>query len=92
VNLIPVRRNSVTHELDATGETVLYDEQNRQMYVLNDIGAAVWYLCDGTNDTDKIVSVLAERYKAGAESITRDVEEFLESLKSQGLIELKECS
>lgn len=51
--------------------------------LLNDTGAAILELCNGSNTVGQIVSILTERYSA---DVSADVTEYLELMAVQELI------
>lgn len=69
--LVPLRNN--VGELD-------------NMYVLDEVGARIWELLDGSNTTEEIGGILCAEYDAEAEAIRKDLEEFLEALESVGAV------
>lgn len=85
--MIPQRLPAVVHELAETGETILCDVDGARLLVLNDVGAAVWYLIDGRRSVDEIVSLVVSTLDADRAVVTRDVAAFLAELETQGLIE-----
>lgn len=83
----PRRVRGVVHELEATGETVVFDEAGRRLLVLNEVGAIVWYLIDGCRTVDEIVGILAEGVTLPRERLAADATRFLAELEQQELIE-----
>ncbi len=55
---------------------------------LDDVGAAVWQGLQSGRTPGAIVTQLIEEYDAPAETIERDVMEFLSTLAGRGLIEV----
>ena len=51
--------------------------------LLNDTGAAILELCDGSNTVDQIVKILSERYQI---DVTADVAEYLTLMAERELI------
>jgi pyrroloquinoline quinone biosynthesis protein D len=51
--------------------------------LLNDTGAAILELCDGSNTVNQIVKILSERYQA---DVTIDVAEYLTLMAERELI------
>ncbi len=51
--------------------------------LLNDTGAAILELCNGSNTVDQIVSILTERYHA---DVSSDVTEYLSLMAERELI------
>jgi pyrroloquinoline quinone biosynthesis protein D len=51
--------------------------------LLNDTGAAILELCNGSNTVERIVSILTERYQA---DVSSDVTEYLSLMAERELI------
>jgi pyrroloquinoline quinone biosynthesis protein D len=51
--------------------------------LLNDTGAAILELCDGTRTVDQIVAILSERYHA---DVSADVAEYLSQMADRELV------
>jgi pyrroloquinoline quinone biosynthesis protein D len=51
--------------------------------LLNDTGAAILELCDGTKTVDQIVAILSERYHA---DVSADVSEYLSQMADRELV------
>lgn len=88
----PVRRAMLAHEVDETGEVVVFDAEGNRLLMLNQIGAAVWLLIDGERTTDDIAKLIVETMavQPGEEPrVTGDVDAFVESLLQHGVIELR---
>ena len=86
---IPERRPMLAHELPETGETVICDDDQRQLVVLNATGAAVWYLTDGERSVQGIADLIAAETDADPASVLGDVVAFLTSLCAQGAVSVR---
>ena len=51
--------------------------------LLNDTGAAILHLCDGSRTVDEIVTILTERYHA---DVSADVTEYLSQMADRELV------
>ena len=51
--------------------------------LLNDTGAAILELCNGTRTVDEIVAILSERYQA---DVSADVNEYLSQMADRELV------
>jgi pyrroloquinoline quinone biosynthesis protein D len=51
--------------------------------LLNDTGAAILELCNGTRTVDQIVAILSERYQA---DVSADVNEYLSQMADRELV------
>lgn len=56
-----------------------------KMHSLNVLGTEVWKLCDGKT-VEEIISSLREVFDVDEEVLRKDVIEFLENIKEEGLI------
>ncbi len=85
---IPYKKWNVVYELDDTGETVIYDETRAELVVLNQTGAAVWYLVDGERSAHSIAEFIATEATDAPEigRIEQDVEAFLAEMEGRGAI------
>lgn len=68
-------------------DLMLYDGDNDKVHVLNETGAIIWELLDGTNALIQIENKLKEYFKdTSKENISKDLTEIIEKLKTEGLI------
>jgi len=56
------------------------------IYTLNEVGATIWKLIDGTRTADDIALAVVEVFEVEPEQARRDVEEFLAQLTEAGMI------
>jgi coenzyme PQQ biosynthesis protein PqqD len=71
---------------ESAGSLVLLDSESGRYFNLDDVGARIWQLADGTRSLATIVSALAKEYDAPAETIEADAVELLAELREEGLI------
>ncbi len=57
------------------------------VFVLNEVGAAIWAQLDSEHDAAAIATRIAERFAVPAETARRDVTQFLGTLVEAGLLE-----
>jgi hypothetical protein len=72
------------------GELVVFHLPNARFansYSLNELGARIWALCDGTHSISEIASVISEEYEAPGDQVRDDVVALLEQLASEHLVE-----
>jgi hypothetical protein len=86
---IPVRIASVAHEVQETGDVVIFDQKGNRLLLLNDVGAAVWLLVDGARGAREIARLITETLPADPVQVEGDVQAFLQTLVSHGVIELR---
>jgi pyrroloquinoline quinone biosynthesis protein D len=66
-------------------ELILFPEA---ALALNETGAAIVRLCDGTHSTDEIVGQLAKNYGgADRDALAREVMDFLATIRARGLLQ-----
>jgi hypothetical protein len=82
----PRRRARVLVE-QVEDQTVLLDLDSGMYFTLNDVGARVWELCDGTCDIDGIAGAIAAEFDAGIEIVRADVAELVGELEAANLLE-----
>lgn len=56
------------------------------IYTLNEVGATIWQLIDGTATVDAIASAVAREFEVATDQAKADVLEFVTSLAGAGLI------
>lgn len=56
------------------------------VYTLNETGAFIWELLDGSRNVEEIINNLVEEYNIDKETATADVFEFAENLKEYLII------
>jgi hypothetical protein len=66
---------------------VLLNVRSGAYYSLDDIGARIWELCDGTRGADDIAELLAADYDAPAEAIHDDVLTLLGELRREAMLD-----
>jgi len=69
-------------------QTVLLFQKNTSLAVpVNQAGAAIWEMCDGTHTLDQVVDRLAEIYDQERSRIEQDTRVFLAELIRLGFVE-----
>jgi hypothetical protein len=73
-------------------QTVLLFQKDTSLAVpVNQVGAAIWEMCDGAHSLDQIVDKLAETYDQERSRIEQDARAFLGELIRLGFVE-RQCS
>ncbi|MBX3089095.1 MAG: PqqD family protein [Cryobacterium sp.] len=83
------RRGADVASVDSGARTAvlnLGNDRDSTPRILEGTAASIWRLIDGAHDTDGLVRELANSYGVNSKQIKPDVEAFLESLASEGLI------
>jgi pyrroloquinoline quinone biosynthesis protein D len=70
----------------AQGQTVLLRMEDGGYYALDEVGAAVWELCDGSRSIGEIVAALCAEFDAPEETVRADVLEFIGDLRRERLL------
>jgi coenzyme PQQ synthesis protein D (PqqD) len=65
---------------------VLLSPQSGHYYTLDEVGARVWELCDGSRSVDDVVASVHAEYDAPLDVIRSDVLELLEDLRVEHLL------
>jgi coenzyme PQQ biosynthesis protein PqqD len=68
------------------GQTILLRVDDGGYYAIDEVGAAVWELCDGERQLTEVISTLAAEFDAPAETIRADVLEFVQDLRRERLL------
>jgi hypothetical protein len=82
----PRRVDSVLRQ-DAGGITLLLAPDSGEYFTLNDVGASVWELADGTRTVEALVEELAREYAAPIEQIEADALALLAELARENLVQ-----
>jgi hypothetical protein len=72
-------------ELD--GETVILDEREDSLHLLNPTAATIWRCLDGAGTVGELISDLSEAFGSDPQTIRHDVSALLADFAAQGLIE-----
>ncbi len=86
------RRSPEVLAEDFDDELVLCEPVREQVVLLNEVGAAVWELCDGSVTVGEIAALLAGHTGADRERVAADVRAFVEDLVSRGFLTLEEAA
>jgi hypothetical protein len=69
------------------GTMVLLRPRSGEYYSLDEVGARIWGLCDGTHTVASMLNILSQEYDAPAEVLEADVCELLADLLHEQLVE-----
>ena len=58
----------------------------REVKVLNPVGILVFGLIDGSRSEAEIASIVAEEFEVGIDEAAQDVSQFLDELRSNGML------
>jgi coenzyme PQQ biosynthesis protein PqqD len=82
----PRRRDGVLAQ-EAQGQTVLLRVQDGSYYAIDEVGAAIWELCDGERMLAGVVADLCEQFDAPEATVAADVLEFVADLRRERLLD-----
>lgn len=88
LNQIPKPIAGVTGQV-VDGEAVLVLPDKGEVKVLNEVGARIWELADGTRTIGQIAEQLTEDFEVDIQKAQNDVVEFLQQLEQKGVIQLE---
>jgi hypothetical protein len=81
----PMRADGILAQRSADS-LILLNPDSGQYYTLDEVGARVWELCDGSHCVVEVVSAVHAEYDAPLKSIQTDVLELLEDLAREQLV------
>ena len=73
------------------GEVVLFDEESGEPYLLNEIGARIWELCQQYGEVKEILRQLYKEYEGKETQIKEDCLRLLNELLQKNLLEESEA-
>ena len=79
------RREGVISQI-ASKNLVLLDVEGGEYYSMNDVGARVWELSDGSNSLEQIITTIIGEHDAPDDVIRTDVMELVEDLVVEKLL------
>jgi hypothetical protein len=79
---VPMRSDEVVH-FPAAEQLCLHHLDSGEYFLLNDVGSAVWDLCNGEQSVAEIADELTERFEVDREVALADAIELLEQLEEQ---------
>jgi hypothetical protein len=68
------------------GEMVILSADDSSLFVLNELGTAIWEAADGQTSVRAIADRVCEDYDIDADTALRDVEAFIEGLAEAGVV------
>lgn len=85
-------RNETTAFRIIDNEAVILDLESGVYYSLNEVGSAIWSLCDGSKSIKDISTLICEEFEVEKETAEKDVLELLNDLVREGLVTISEDS
>lgn len=81
----PARRPEVLAR-QGESETILLDVDSGCFFTLDQVGARIWDLCDGSASVSEIVTIVCNEYDADRDTVEADVLELLTELSRERLL------
>jgi t-SNARE complex subunit (syntaxin) len=88
LNQIPKPVLGVTGQV-VDGEAVLVLPDKGEVKVLNEVGARIWELADGTRTIAEIAELLTQEFEVDIQKAQNDALIFLQQLEQKGVIQLE---
>lgn len=66
---------------------VIIDPRSNKIHELDPVGTVIWSSLDGQSGADDIASRISENFSSEEAMVISDIDEFCETLLSEGLIE-----
>ena len=82
-----ISKEIIFQELE--GEAVLLNMQNGIFFGLNPVAKRMWELLNELGQAEEVLKQLLQEYDASEEQLRKDLVDFIEKLKSKGLIEIQ---
>jgi len=70
-------------------DTILLNLSTGYYFSTNRLGAEVWQRCDGDTETTAIIAALHDLFDVDLDTLTADVEAFLQQLLDEGLLHVE---
>jgi hypothetical protein len=86
-SIVKVADGVIFQELD--GEAVLLNMQTEVYFGLNAMGMRIWELLKSQGEIRKVTESLLNEYDIGADDLQQHLLEFIERLRSKGLISIE---
>ena len=88
LNQIPKPVSGVTGQI-VDGEAVLVLPDKAEVKVLNEVGARIWELVDGTLTIAEIAELLTQEFEVDIQKAQNDAVIFLQQLTQKGVVKLE---
>lgn len=85
LNHRPVKLKDIVHQT-MPPDTILLNLHNGYYYSTNNIGAAVWDRCNGSNTISRIIEEISQDCGKSAEEVRNDIMGFLRDMINERLV------
>lgn len=83
----PKKKSRLLHG-EMSEDAVLYDEETKEIHVLNPTAFLVWKLCDGGHSVEDIEQAVKREFSTRAgQEIAEDIQKIVDTFKDKGLLE-----
>ncbi len=82
----PIRKSNLVFNRLKDEMIILDFSSEKQFHQLNDVGARIWELCDGTNNYQQIEQVLCDEFDIDSNEASRDLRAFIDELQQLQLL------
>jgi hypothetical protein len=72
------------------GEMVILSAEDSSLFLLNEVGTAIWEATDGQRSIQAIADALCAEYDVDAAMALADVTEFIDALAAAGIVSLSD--
>jgi len=72
------------------GEMVILSADDSSLFVLNEVGTAVWEAADGRTSLDAIAAGVCREFDVDRDTALREISEFVTALAAAGVVSLSE--
>lgn len=83
----PIRKSNLVFNRLKDEMIILDFSSEKQFHQLNDVGARIWELCDGTNNYQQIEQVLCDEFDIDSNEASRDLRAFIDELQQLQLLD-----
>ncbi len=80
------RRRSDVEANEAHGRIVLVRPDDGGFYLLDELGALIWELCDGGRSVEEVIAGVAVELDRPASGVAGDVREWIAELRTERLV------
>lgn len=88
INSRPVKIKEIVYA-SMQPDIVFLNLDNGYYYSTNEIGAAIWELCDGKKTIENIVSDICNNYDTPSAEVKFDVEQLINDMLKEGLLKIQ---
>jgi len=82
----PIRKNNLAFNR-LKDELVIIDfSSDKQFHQLNEVGARIWELCDGTNSFQQIEATICNEFEIEPSVASQDIKVFIDELQQLQLL------